>query len=133
MKLLLDTSAWSAFAEADPAAVTRVRSAEQILMSAVVVGELLFGIYNGRRAKQTRKILSEFLADNVVEFLPVGYTTADWFGQLAAIQRRAGRPVASNDLWIAAHTLEHGARLLTFDRDFESIESLSAHVEIIGR
>jgi tRNA(fMet)-specific endonuclease VapC len=30
----------------------------------------------------------------------------------------------TNDIWIAAHALESGAELLTFDRHFESIDGL---------
>lgn len=133
VKLLLDTSAWSAFAEGHPHVAARVRAAGTILMSAVVVGELLYGIHNGARAKQTRRLLSDFLVERSVEFLPVGYETADWFGRLGARQRKAGRPIASNDLWIAAHALEHGASLLTFDQGFASIEPLSASLELLDR
>ena len=101
---------------------------ECILMSSVVVGELLFGVYNGHRSRQNARVLSDFLSEQDVEFLPVGYATADWFGRLAAQQRRAGMPMGLNDLWIAAHTFEHGAELLTFDGDFAAIEGLRVEV-----
>lgn len=37
--------------------------------------------------------------------------------------RRKG-PIPSNDLWIAASALEHGAALLTLDAHFGEIEAL---------
>lgn len=128
MSLLLDTSAWAALVEANPEVVRRVESADGVLMSAVVVGELLFGIHNGHRGRQNARILSDFLEDRDVEFLPVGYATADWFGRLMARQRKAGRAVATNDLWIAAHAFEYGAEVLTRDTDFGSIEGLRVEI-----
>lgn len=100
-------------------------------MSAIVVGELLFGFRNGSRTRQNTQLLAAFLSEPAVEFLPVTFATADWFGRLAATQRRKGKPIASNDLWIAAQTFEHGAELLTFDNDFAPIDGL--HVEILRR
>lgn len=106
----------------------RVGGAEIVLMSAIVVGELAFGFHNGHRAKQNARVLADFLDDHLVEFLPVGYATADWFGRLAAQQRKSGRPVATNDLWIAAHAFESGSELLTFDEDFAVIEGLRVEI-----
>ena len=125
---MLDTNAWAAFAAADGNVVRRVHAAESILMSSVVVGELLFGVYNGHRSRQNARVLADFLGEQDVEFLPVGYATADWFGRLAAQQRRAGKRMGLNDLWIAAHAFEHGAELLTFDRGFAAIEGLRVEV-----
>ena len=38
--------------------------------------------------------------------------------------RRRGKPIPTNDLWIAASALEHGAALLTFDAHFSAIDGL---------
>jgi predicted nucleic acid-binding protein len=52
--------------------------------------------------------------------------TADLYALVYAALRRKGQPVPSNDLWIAASCLEHGAALLTFDAHFQSIDGLRA-------
>jgi tRNA(fMet)-specific endonuclease VapC len=68
--------------------------------------------------------LDGFLENRFVEFLPVSYTTADRFGRIAALLRKKGAPLPSNDIWIAAHAIESGAELLSFDRHFANIEGL---------
>ena len=49
MKVLLDTNVYTAFKRGDPTALARVRSAQQVVFSAIVAGELLFGFRHGAR------------------------------------------------------------------------------------
>ncbi len=39
--------------------------------------------------------------------------------------RREGTPIPTNDLWIAASTLQHGLILATRDEHFDAIEGLA--------
>lgn len=55
---------------------------------------------------------------------PVTYATADRFGRVAAALRAKGRPIPTNDIWIAAHAMETGAELLSFDQHFAAIDGL---------
>ena len=57
-----------------------------------------------------------FLANAFVSWVPVTIVTADRFARIAAALRRKGRPLPTNDVWIAAHPLETGADLLSYDR-----------------
>jgi tRNA(fMet)-specific endonuclease VapC len=50
--------------------------------------------------------------------------TADRFGRVAAQLRKAGKPIPSNDIWIAAQALETGADLATFDQHFATVPGL---------
>ena len=49
MKVLLDTNAYSALRRGHELVVYQVRSSEEVLLSTIVVGELLFGFRNGSR------------------------------------------------------------------------------------
>jgi tRNA(fMet)-specific endonuclease VapC len=69
--------------------------------------------------------LEDFLASAYVSFLPVTLVTADRFGRIAASLRRKGRPIPSNDIWIAAHTMESGSELLSFDQHFKEVDGLA--------
>jgi tRNA(fMet)-specific endonuclease VapC len=124
MKLLLDTNAYVALMQGHSGVVGRIRQAERVFLSAVVAGELIFGFRNGSRYENNISELVEFLENRFVEFLPVSYITADRFGRIAASLKRNGTPLPSNDIWIAAHAIESGSELLSFDRHFEKIESL---------
>jgi len=125
MKILLDTNAYSALLRGHADVARRVRGAEQVLVSAVVVGELLFGFRNGSRYEASRQEMEELLASPFVSLLPVGLVTADRFGRIAAALKRKGRPLPTNDIWIAAHAMESGAELLSFDRHFAEIDGLA--------
>jgi len=125
VKLLLDTSAYSALMRGHEEVAHRVRSAEGVYFSSIVAGELLYGFRHGTRFLPNRTQLEMFLASSYVHFLPVTFTTADRFGLIAADLRKRGTPLPANDIWIAAHALESGADLVSFDQHFAYIAGLS--------
>jgi predicted nucleic acid-binding protein len=78
------------------------------------------------RESVNRSELTRFLDSSRVRLLVSTAATADLYALVYAALRRKGQPVPSNDLWIAASYLEHGAALLTLDADFQSIDGLRA-------
>ena len=124
MRRLLDTNAWVALQRGDAAVVELVRDAEEIVMSMVVVGELLFGFRHGTRYARNSRQLDAFLSQPVVTLLPVDRGTAEWFGHISTWLRRAGTPIPTNDVWIAAHAFEAGAELVSLDAHFDSVPGL---------
>jgi tRNA(fMet)-specific endonuclease VapC len=124
MRFILDTNAYVALMQGHPGVAGTVRRAERIYVSAIVAGELIFGFRNGSRCEENMRDLEGFLDNRYVEFLPVSLTTSDRFGRIAALLRRKGKPMPTNDIWIAAHAMESGAELLSFDRHFEHIDGL---------
>jgi tRNA(fMet)-specific endonuclease VapC len=124
VKRLLDTNAYVALKRNHPGVAEIVRDSTELALSVVVVGELLFGFRNGTRLDRNARELDEFLASDRVSVLTVTRTTADRFGRIAAALRRAGTPIPSNDIWIAAHVFESGAELVTFDAHFAAVEGL---------
>ena len=124
MKVLLDTNAYSAFRRGQEFVVEQVMNTEEVLLSIVVVGELLFGFWNGSRYEENAQALRAFLEDPHVRLLTLTWDTADWFGRTSALLRRKGRPIPTNDIWIAAHALEAGADLISSDPHFGYIDNL---------
>ncbi|NOX61747.1 MAG: type II toxin-antitoxin system VapC family toxin, partial [Chloroflexi bacterium] len=51
----------------------------------------------------------------------ISQETAERYARIYAYLRQIGRPIPTNDLWIAASALEHNAELLTADRHFLAI------------
>src|SRR5260221_8903124 len=129
MKRMLDTNAYVALKRGNERIAELVRSAEEIVFSIVVVGELLFGFRNGTRYERNLGELEQFLSHPLVALLPASRVTADRFGRVAAALRKAGTPIPTNDIWIAAQAMEVGADLVTFDRHFESVAGLAVVVE----
>lgn len=125
MRVLLDTNGYSALMRGIDTVVERVTHAEEVLLSTVVAGELMFGFRQGTRPRKNFAELDAFLANPHVTVVPVSLTTADRFGRIAAALRAKGRPIPTNDIWIAAHAMETGADLLSFDTHFGEIDGLA--------
>lgn len=125
MKVLLDTNAYSALRRGHEAVAEQVRNSEEVLLSSIVVGELLFGFQNGSRYEENAQALWSFLEDPNVRLLPVTWDTADLFGRISAALRKKGRPIPTNDIWIAAHAMETSAGLISSDSHFGHVDGLS--------
>jgi tRNA(fMet)-specific endonuclease VapC len=122
--ILVDTNAYTAFMLGNAAVVEVLAHAERICVNSIVLGELLGGFAAGVRESKNRAELARFLASPRVEVLPVTAQTADSYALVYAGLRRKDQPIPTNDLWIAASALEHGAALLTRDAHFSQIDGL---------
>ena len=122
--VLIDSNAYSAFMLGAADVVDVVAHADKLYLSSAVLGELLAGFAAGTRAPQNRAGLAQFLDSARVEVLPITALTADSFALVYAGLRRKGQPMPSNDLWIAASALAHGAALLSRDAHFSQVDSL---------
>ena len=125
MRILLDSNAYSSLMRGEERTAEVVRDATEILMSAVVIGELLYGFRSGSRFERNAADLRSFLNNPYVSFVPVGPVTADRYSRIAAALRAKGSPIPSNDVWIAAHAMETGADLVSADRHFEAVDGIA--------
>ena len=124
MKILLDTSAYVAFKLNNVEIVEAIVHADQIFFSPIVLGELMFGFRNGSRFKKIKKELDQFLSHEAVETALIGEITSDRYARIASQLKMQGTPIPTNDIWIAAQTMEHGAELITTDNHFEKVAGL---------
>ena len=124
MKIMLDTSAYVGFKRNITEVVEVIANSEIILFSPVVLGELMFGFRSGTKFKKNMHDLNEFINHDVVELMPMGKITADRYSRIATQLRQQGTPIPTNDIWIAAQSIEHGAELITSDQHFEKINGL---------
>jgi tRNA(fMet)-specific endonuclease VapC len=125
VNVLLDTNAYSAIASAHPGATDLMRRAESLVFSTVVLGEVLAGFRHGSKLAENLERLRRFVAQPRVTLVPVTWTTADRYSRIYAALRRKGKPIPTNDMWIAAHALETGADLLSFDPHFGHVDGLA--------
>lgn len=130
MFYLIDTNIVTALANRHPQAWNRLTGlpGDRIVVTCfVVVGEWEYGIRNalGRAHQEAIRAsgASAFAAfDAIWESSP---QVAARYGLLLAEQRTAGRMIPSNDCWIAAVALVHGAVVVTADTHFRSIRGLA--------
>jgi tRNA(fMet)-specific endonuclease VapC len=124
VRIALDTTAYVAFKQSINAVVEYIVKAERILFSPVVLAELMFGFRGGTKFRDNMAELSLFLEHPAVEFVQIGEVTADRYSRIAMDLKRRGSPLPTNDIWIAAQAMEHGAELITLDSHFEKINGL---------
>ncbi|MGN6254783.1 MAG: type II toxin-antitoxin system VapC family toxin [Solirubrobacterales bacterium] len=117
----LDTSAYSNFRRGHEELVALIDRADWIGVPTVTMGELQTGFLLGARRDRNESELEEFLANPVVEVLPVDAEASRHYAEIVADLRRAGTPLPTNDIWIAATAARHGATVLTCDEHFERI------------
>ena len=125
MRILLDSNAYSEFMRGNLQVRDLVQSAEEILFSAVVVGEQLFGFRQGQHFEKNLGELRSFLDRPYVSVIPVGAATADRYSRIMASLKAKGRPIPTNDVWIAAHAMETGADLVSADGHFEYVDGIA--------
>jgi len=123
-KILLDTNAYVRFLRGDEKVLAYLARADSVYMSVFVMGELFAGFKAGRKEKSNRQLLERFLLKPTVSILDATLETADIFGLVATSLRRSGTPIPINDLWIAAHCLETGSVLVTYDDHFSVVPGL---------
>lgn len=124
----LDTSAYSHFKRGDANVVEAIDTAEWIGVPAVVLGELRTGFLLGNRRADNEAELREFLANPVVEELPVDRDVARIYAEIVVALRHAGTPLPTNDIWIAATGAHAGATVLTYDPHFRAIQRVGSVV-----
>lgn len=122
--VVLDTNAYSALLQGDNKVLETMARTDTVYMSSIVLGELFAGFRGGNRLSENRNLLERFLARPHVHLLEVGFETADVFGAVKHQLKKQGTPIPLNDVWIAAHAIEKGAVLISYDRHFENVPGL---------
>lgn len=123
-RLVLDTSAYRWFREGHGPIVDLMAGAEVVCVPSIVVGELLAGFALGSRRASNEVSLSDFLREPFVEVVDADVSVARRYAEVFAALRRAGTPIPTNDVWIAAATLAVEGHLATYDTDFSHVATL---------
>jgi tRNA(fMet)-specific endonuclease VapC len=127
-RICLDTSAYGHFRRGDSNVVALVSGAREVGVPVVVLGELRSGFRLGIKAQRNELELLQFLAHPVVRILDVDDEAASCYADLVVDLRKAGTPLPTNDIWIAALAVREGATVITYDRHFEEIPRVGCKI-----
>jgi len=123
-QVLLDTNAYSELFKGDDRVLNEIGEAEKVYMSIFVLGELFYGFKGGHKEVENRNYLKDFLSKHTVRIIQASEETAEYFSEIKYNLKGRGTKIPLNDVWIAAHTMQHGAVLITFDKHFEHVQGL---------
>lgn len=123
-RIIIDTNFYAAFKRNDAEAVSLFKSVDYIGISTVILGELLAGFRCGSRERENRIELNQFLDSARVYTITLNDETSEFYAQIFFELRQRGRPIPSNDLWLAASALQHGLAVATYDEHFCHISGL---------
>lgn len=89
-----------------------------------MIGELIAGFDGGSKAKQNKIELQQFLESSRIIIYPITLDTSLLFSQIYSSLKSKGKPIPTNDMWIASQALEHGCVVCTHDKHFGFIDGL---------
>jgi predicted nucleic acid-binding protein len=120
--LILDTNALSAYLDGTPEAVEIVSEARKLAIPVIVAGEFAFGIARSRHREAYERSLQRMLDRCIV--LDIGIETARHYAAIRLELKGAGKPIPSNDVWIAALTRQHALPVMSRDAHFDFVGGL---------
>ena len=120
--MILDTNGLSALAEGEPGLEPILRRAAQVAIPVIVLGEYRYGISQSRNHIHYEQWLAEYLPS--FRILDVDERTTFSYSAVRRELKKAGTPIPSNDVWIAALCRQHSLPLLSRDRHFDCVSGI---------
>ncbi len=120
--MILDTNGLSALAEGESGLEPLLRRASQVAIPVIVLGEYRYGISQSRNRIHYEQWLAEYLPS--FRILDVDERTTISYSAVRRELKKAGTPIPSNDVWIAALCRQHSLPLLSRDRHFDAVSRI---------
>ena len=121
---LIDTNIYTAFKRDEPIIVGAFQHLDFIGINITVLAELYAGFKGGNKELKNRLELEDFMNSSRVHFINHDMDTADFYAQIFNNLKEKGKPIPTNDIWIAASAMQKGLALFSIDRHFSNIDGL---------
>lgn len=118
--MILDTNALSAAADDDPGLIAVLACSEHMAIPVIVLGEYRHGIAQSRNRASYEGWLGGLIDDCMV--LDINEPTTHHYAEITLELKKKGKPIPTNDVWIAALCRQHSLPLLSRDRHFDVVE-----------
>ena len=115
----MDTNGLFALADGEFTLEPILREAAEVALPVIVLGEFRYGVRQSRDRQRYEQWLTESLGN--FRILDVDETTAASYATVRMELKKAGTPIPSNDVWIAALCRQHSLFLLSRDRHFDLV------------
>lgn len=117
--MILDTNALSAFFEGDPKLEPALAHVRVLHLPVIVLGEYRFGLLRSKRRRPIETALERLQA--AANVLAIDDGTVRPYAEIRDRLKRAGTPIPSNDVWIAALAVQHALPIMSRDAHFDRI------------
>jgi tRNA(fMet)-specific endonuclease VapC len=121
--VIIDTNGLSALADGESTLEPILRKAAQIAIPVIVLGEYRYGISLSRNRAYYEQWLANYLP--AFRILDIDEKTAVSYSTVRSELKKAGTPIPSNDVWIAALCRQHSLPLLSRDLHFDAVPALT--------
>lgn len=122
--MLLDTSAYSAFMRGHELIKKRIQESEDIYINPVIIGELKAGFIKGSKKEINLRELEEFISSPRVSIITIDEDTSERYAVILNTLWETGKPIPTNDIWIAASAMQYGLHLITTDAHFNYVTQI---------
>jgi tRNA(fMet)-specific endonuclease VapC len=123
MGVILDTNGLSALVEGELVLRPILSKANRVAIPVVALGEYRYGISQSRDRLRYEQWLADYLPG--FQILDIDERTTFSYSAVHAELKKAGKPIPSNDIWIAALCRQHSLPLLSRDRHFDAVAGLT--------
>ena len=117
--MIFDTNALSAAADGDAGLSAILARADQVAIPVIVLGEYRYGIAQSRHRTTYENWLTGLLRDCLV--LDIQEPTTQHYAEIILELKQKGKPIPTNDVWIAALCRQHSLPLLSRDQHFDVV------------
>ncbi len=125
MRIAIDSNRYTDFCRALPEVVEVVENAMEIYIPLIVIAEQRAGFAHGTNREKNERTLTKFINNEGVFVLSPDDQTTYFYADLYSYLRKKGKPIPTNDLWIAAMVLQHNLVLFDRDSDFDQLPQLA--------
>ncbi len=123
-RLLIDTNAYAAVDRGNIPIIEIFKATNEIVIPFIVVAELLAGFKHGLKESRNKAQLGSFLGSHRTDVLYPDKETLEAYAVIFGELRAKGKPIPTNDLWIAALARQHTLPLCTLDAHFAVVDGL---------
>lgn len=125
VRIALDSNRYTDFCRGLPQVVELIEAATEIYVPLIVIAEQRAGFVCGTQPEKNERVLTTFLNNDGVFVLSADVQTTFFYADLYCYLRKKGRPIPTNDLWIAALVIQHQLTLFDRDSDFDPLPQLA--------
>lgn len=125
MRLALDTNRYTDLCRGEASVIESIELADEVWLPFIVIGELRAGFAVGTQGPRNEAVLRRFLLKPRVGILYADDQTTYHYANIFRQLRKQGTPIPTNDMWIAALTLQHSLVLFARDAHFDALPQLA--------